>query len=108
MKIIAMGSAELMDGFALLGIETHADATADGIDALLTGLVRGREQALIFIQQDLMRANIPMIRQLRIQGSSILICEIPNLQATDDYRPEVEKLIARVLGPSVLENQLDQ
>jgi vacuolar-type H+-ATPase subunit F/Vma7 len=108
MKIIAMGSAVLMDGFSLLGIETHADATKDSIDALLTGLVRGREHALIFIQQDLMRANIPMIGQLRTQGGSILICEIPNLPATDDYRPEVEKLIARVLGPSVLEKQLEQ
>lgn len=108
MKIIAMGSAALMDGFALLGIETHADVSADSIDALLTGLVRGRERALIFIQQDLMSADIPMIQQLRIQGGSILICEIPNLQAAADYRPEVDKLIARVLGPSVLEKQLGQ
>jgi vacuolar-type H+-ATPase subunit F/Vma7 len=108
MKIIAMGSAALMDGFALLGIETHVDASADSIEALLSGLARGRERALVFIQQDLMDADIPMIRQLRMQGGSILICEIPRLQAADDYRPEVDKLIARVLGSSVLEKQLGQ
>jgi vacuolar-type H+-ATPase subunit F/Vma7 len=108
MKIIAMGSAALMDGFALLGIETHADATADEIDALLTRLSRARERALVFIQQDLMSADIPMVRQLRIQGGSILICEIPSLQAAGQYRPAVDQLITRVLGSTVLEKPLGE
>lgn len=107
MRIIALGSAALMDGFALLGIETHADLDADAIDALLTRLVRQRERALIYVQQDLISAEIPMIRQLRLQGGSILLCEIPNLHAVDDYQPEVEQLIGRVLGASMRETQLD-
>ncbi len=103
MRIIALGSAALMDGFALLGIETHADLDADAIDALLSRLQRRRERALIFIQQDLISAEIPMIRQLRLQGGSILLCEIPSLHAVDEYQPEVEQLIGRVLGASMRE-----
>ena len=106
MKIIALGSAALMDGFALLGIETHADLAPADIDELLSGLVRRRERALIYLQQDLMTDDIPMIRQLRSQGGAILICEIPSLRAAESYRPEVEKLIGRVLGSSMLEQSV--
>lgn len=106
MKIIAIGNSALMDGFALLGIETYADATADQINTVLTDLQRNRECALVYLQQNLMTAKIPMIQQLRLQGGSILICEIPELQTAVNYQPEVEKLIGRMLGKSVLETQL--
>ena len=72
----------------------------------LGALVHARKRALVFMQQDLMEADIPSVTQLRLQGGSILICEIPSLQAADDYRPQVDKLIKRVLGASVLEKQL--
>ena len=103
MQIIAIGDAALMEGYALLGIKTFPDGSAQQINAMLIELERSHERALVFIQQDLMHADIPMIQQLRSQGGSILICEIPKLVAVDDYQPEVEKLIARVLGVSVLE-----
>ena len=105
MKIIAVGSSELMDGFALLGIKNYADESAEVINAVLVELVRNRETALVFIQQDLVNADIPMVQQLRNQGGSILICEIPGLQAVQDYQPKVEQLIRRVLGSSVMENK---
>jgi len=108
MKIIAIGDPALMDGFALLGIQTYADESAEQTNAMLIELVRSRERALVFIQQDLMCADIPMIRQLRNQGGSILICEIPNLPAADDYQPAVEKLIGRVLGTAVLEKKVGE
>jgi vacuolar-type H+-ATPase subunit F/Vma7 len=105
MKIIAIGNSALMDGFALLGIKTYADETAATINAVLTELTRSHERALVFMQQDLMTAEIPMVQQLRIHGGSILICELPNLHTAHDYQPEVEKLIGRVLGSSVLERK---
>lgn len=106
MKIIAIGNAALMDGFALLGIETHANASAEEINTVLTELVNTRERALVYLQQDLISADIPIIQQLRLNGGSILICEIPDLQAATDYQPAVEKLITRVLGSSALEGQV--
>ncbi len=106
MRILAFGSAALMDGFALLGIETHADPDAEQIDDTLGNLVRTRERALVFMQQDLMDADIPSVEHLRLQGGSILIAEIPSLQAAGDYRPQVDNLIKRVLGAAVLEKQL--
>jgi len=106
MKIIAIGNAALMDGFALLGIKTYADASAEEINAVLTELMRKRERALVYLQQNLMSADIPMVQQLRTRGGLILICEIPDLHTAEDYQPEVEKLIGRVLGSSVLERKI--
>lgn len=103
MKIIAFGDAALMDGFALLGIQIQEDQSAAVIEATLQKLSRSRERALVFVQQDLMTAAIPMIAQLRRQGGSILICELPSLRAADQYRPAVEKLISRVLGSALTE-----
>jgi vacuolar-type H+-ATPase subunit F/Vma7 len=108
MKVIAFGDSALMDGFALLGIETHADESAQRIDSMLAELERNRERALVFMQQDLMTAEIPMIQQLRMQGGSILICEIPGLSAAADFQPSVEALIGRVLGSSVLEKKIGE
>ena len=106
MKIIAFGSSALMDGFALLGIETYPDVSNDTIEQVLGELSRNRERALVYLQQDLMQADIPIVSQLRGQGGNILICEIPGLHNVDDYRPQVETLIGRVLGTSTLERQL--
>ncbi len=104
MIILAMGSSELMDGFSLLGIKTYVDKSTDTINTVLSELKRNQQRALIFMQQNLINADIPMVKQLRESGGSILICEIPNLQEADDYQPAVEKLIKRVLGSSVMES----
>jgi len=103
MKIFAMGSAALMDGFALLGIQTYADPSAEMINDVLAGLKQRNERALVFMQQDLMKAEIPMVTRLRQRGGSILLCAIPHLDQADNYQPEVEQLIGRVMGQSVLE-----
>ena len=103
MKILAMGNSALMDGFSLLGITTYADEPGETINAVLSELERSQQRALVFMQQDLIYADIPMVKQIRQSGGSILICEIPNLQEADDYQPAVEKLIAQVLGASALE-----
>lgn len=92
-----------MDGFSLLGIKTYVDESTETIDRVLSELKRHQQRALIYMQQDLLNADIPMVKQLRESGGSILICEIPNLQEADGYQPAVEKLIGRVLGPAVLE-----
>ena len=94
-----------MDGFSLLGIKTYADESIEVINSVLSELKRNQQRALIFMQQDLINAEIPLINQIRQSGGSILICEIPNLQEADDYQPAVEKLIGRVLGSSALEQE---
>lgn len=108
MEIIAIGSRELMDGFALLGIRTYVDPEAAEIDELLAELKHKRERALVYIQQNMIGDDTPIVQKLRLEGGSILICEIPPLGGAAEYRPQVEKLIRRVLGSSMLEDSVER
>jgi vacuolar-type H+-ATPase subunit F/Vma7 len=105
MRIIALGSQALAEGFALLGAETHADATPEDVERVLKGLVRAREKALVFIEHTLARADIPSLGQVRREGGRIVVSEVPPLHTPADYRPPVEELVTRVLGPSALEER---
>ena len=107
MKILAMGNSALMDGFSLLGIKTYVDESPENLNEILSELQHSQQRALVYMQQNLMNAEIPMLKEIRQSGGSILICEIPNLQEADDYQPAVEQLIRRVLGSSALEKGND-
>jgi vacuolar-type H+-ATPase subunit F/Vma7 len=101
MRIIAIGHQELMDGFALLGIETHVDLDAKGVEDLLNGLIRGRKRALVYLQQNLVDMNLPVIKKLRGEGGDILISVIPDILSADGYQAPVDQLISRVLGQNM-------
>ena len=98
MRVLAMGHSALMDGFALLGMETWPDAGVEEVDQLLKELLRNKERAMIYLQSDLARADSKMLQMIRNEGGDVLVCEIPDLLSADEYRAPVEQLIARVLG----------
>lgn len=103
MRQLAFGNSELMDGFALLGIETYPDISISQIEKILTQLVHNKERALIYIQQDLAQAEMTILDQIRSEGGNILISEIPDILSADGYQAPVDRLIARVLGTSAVE-----
>lgn len=90
-----------MDGFALLGIETHADISLQELDGLLTDLHRSKQRALVYLQQDLADSDLPILHLLRSEGGNILISVVPDLLSADDYHAPVDQLISRVLGQNV-------
>jgi vacuolar-type H+-ATPase subunit F/Vma7 len=101
MRIIAIGHQALMDGFALLGVETHVDLNEQGVDKLLTGLIRSRQRALVYLQQNLVDMDLPVIKKLRGEGGDILISVIPDILSADGYQAPVDQLISRVLGQNM-------
>jgi len=103
MRMVAMGNSELMDGFALLGMETYADADVADVEQLLKQLTRSKQRALIYLQQDLAQADLPILQQIRSEGGNILISEIPDLLSAHEYQAPVDKLISRVLGVSAVQ-----
>ncbi len=98
MRLLAIGSQALMDGFALLGIETYTDPDLKEIEKLLEGLSRNKERALIYMQQNLVEADLPILHKLRDEGGYILISEIPDILSAEGYEAQVDHLIKRVLG----------
>ena len=105
MRMLAAGSEALMDGFSLLGIETHADIDAQQLESLLNEILQQQERTLIYLQQDLAQAEIPLLQQIRKEGGSILISELPQLHQPDQRNATIDSLITRVMGANALELQ---
>jgi len=104
MKLIFMGSQALAQGFALLGFETFSNANAETVESELSKLLNSKESALVFIEDSLTRQPGPSFLRARTEVAEIIITEIPPLNAPNDYHSSVEELVARVLGPSVLDS----
>ncbi len=105
MRIIAMGSQALIEGFGLLGFETHTNAKPEDVERILTELLRTKEKALVFLEHGLARCGTACLERVRREGGQIVVTEVPPLHAPKDYRPPVEDLVTRVLGPSALEDR---
>jgi len=104
MRIIAVGSQPLMDGFALLGIETHVDLDSTALEALLVSIVSSQQRTLIYLQQDMLDHDIPILNQIRSEGGSILISEVPSLHEPENRQASIDLLISKTIGASALEN----
>ena len=105
MKLIFMGSHALAEGFALLGFETFPNATTDMVEDILAELLKNKEKALVFLEDQLTQQQGSTFLRARSEAAGIIITEIPPLNAPETYRPSVEELVARVLGPAVLDNK---
>ncbi len=99
-----MGNSALMDGFALLGMETFPDATVAEVEQLLTQLSHSKERALIYLQQDLAQADLPILQLIRNEGGNILVSEIPDILSANNYQAPVDQLLRRVLGSSSVQD----
>lgn len=99
-----MGNSALMDGFALLGMETFPDATVAEVEQLLTQLSHNKERALIYLQQDLAQADLPILQLIRNEGGNILVSEIPDILSAHNYQAPVDQLLRRVLGSSAVQD----
>lgn len=100
---LALGSAALVDGFALIGFEIHPDATAQQLETVLQDLVQSGEQALVFVESGLASCDCAVLERIRTELVRIVVVEIPPLNAPQDYHPPLEQLVRSVLGPSALE-----
>jgi vacuolar-type H+-ATPase subunit F/Vma7 len=97
-RIVALGQAPLMHGFALLGIDTRADASAADLEALLAELWRAGSHALVLVEQPLAAAGGPWLARVRQEAARIVIAEIPSLHAPQTYAPAVDALVRTRLG----------
>lgn len=104
-RMIALGSAALMEGFELIGFETFPDPEPETIEQLFHELLRKQQAALVVIERRL--AEQPGRHLLRAQreGGRIVITEIPEIHLSSGYHSRVESLVQSILGQSALEVQ---
>jgi vacuolar-type H+-ATPase subunit F/Vma7 len=104
-RLIALGSAVLMEGFELIGFETFPDPAPETLDNLFQELLRKQQAALVVIEQSLTRNPGRHLLRAQREGGRIVITEIPELHQSGDYHSRVESLVQSILGPSALEVQ---
>ncbi len=102
-RMIAIGSAALVEGFALVGFEIYPDAGEKELELVLNELVRHNAKALVLLESDLARCDCPVLQYIRSEYVRVVVVEIPQLHAPCDFHPQVEQLVLSVLGPEALE-----
>jgi len=102
-RMLAFGSAPLVEGFALIGFEAYPDASPELLEQTLARLHRSNATALVLVEHQLARSGGEWFRRLRNEGGRIVITEVPPLHAPADYHPAVEDLVTEVLGEQALE-----
>jgi len=104
-RMIALGSAALMEGFELIGFETIPEPSPETVERLFQELLRQQQSALVVIEHRLaQQAGRHLLRAQR-EGGRIIITEIPELHLSGCYHTRVESLVLSTLGPAALEIQ---
>lgn len=104
-RMIALGSAALMEGFALIGFETHVDPAPEEIERLMRDLLRTQQSALVVIEQSLAAKPGRQLLRAQNEGGRIVITEIPELHLPESYHSRVETLVQQSLGAGALESK---
>lgn len=104
-RMIALGSAALMEGFALIGFETHVDPAPEEVDGLMRDLLRTQQAALVVIEQQLTARPGRHLLRAQNEGGRIVITEIPELRQPENYHSRVETLVQQALGAGTLETE---
>jgi vacuolar-type H+-ATPase subunit F/Vma7 len=104
-RMIALGGAALMEGFALIGFETYADPQPDAVEKLLHELLRSQKPALLVIEHNLTQNPGRNLLRAQREGGRIVITEIPELRLSESYHSRVETLVRDILGSSALESK---
>lgn len=104
-RMIALGSAALMEGFGLIGFETYADPSPKTVEKLLEELLHNRRAALVVIEQSLAKNSDRCLLRAQRESGLIVITEIPEIRLSESYRSRVESLVESTLGPASLETQ---
>ncbi|WPL19521.1 hypothetical protein Thiowin_04652 [Thiorhodovibrio winogradskyi] len=102
-RMLFLGEQALADGFRLIGFETHPDPTPEEVDKRLRELQRERARAYVIVDDDLMRADIPGLQQVRREGGRIVVISVPRLQADPRLYSDVAARLSAMFGGSNLQ-----
>ena len=103
MRLVALGSPALIEGFALIGFETLPDSDSGNLERLLDQLAADRESAFLVIEHQLAEGNRSLLEQAHCRLPEVVIAEVPPLHAPKDYEPAIETMVRKLLGASALE-----
>ncbi|MEY6433555.1 V-type ATP synthase subunit F [Thioalkalicoccus limnaeus] len=99
-RLLFFGEDSLADGFRLIGFETYPDPIPADLERVFRDLLRARENAFVVIEDRLMQADIPILRQIRREGGRIVLMAIPPLREPPRLASEVADRLRAMFGAS--------
>ncbi len=103
-RILFLGEESLADGFRLIGFETHPNPAPETVDRILRDLRRNREKAFVIVDDEVMREEIPSLKQVRREGGRIVVISVPRLNAPPVLASEVANRLAALFGAATLQS----
>ena len=101
--MVALGSTELMKGFALIGFETIHDASVDDLKKTVDRLTKQCHRALLFVEHYLANEGRHILNPVMDEGGGIIIVEIPPITNPEALISVVSEKVTHRLGKNVLE-----
>lgn len=101
-RMLFLGEDSLADGFRLIGFETVPNPTPEEVERVLRELQRGRDNAFVILDDQVMRADIPALRQARREGGRIVVASVPALKDPLRLASDVADRLAAMFGSSNL------
>jgi vacuolar-type H+-ATPase subunit F/Vma7 len=97
-RMLFLGDDGLADGFRLIGFEVHASPKPDDVERMLRELQREREHAFVIVDDAIMRADIPALKQVLDEGGRIVVIAVPPLAAPAQLSSSVAERLAAMFG----------
>lgn len=107
-RVIVMGCAGLLEGFALLGFEVWPDAGESDVEQVILELLENKQKAFVMLESYLAHFQSPLLKRIRESGGDIIVMEIPSFTAPDEYHPVIDSLILQALGPNALDKDAEE
>jgi len=101
-SLLALGSAELMKGFALIGFETIADADINDLRKTIDRLTRKKQRALLIVEHYLAKEGHKLLQPIFAEGGGIVVVEVPPITSPEDLVSVVSEKVKNRLGDTAL------
>lgn len=98
MKLLVIGSAPAVWGFALAGVDGQVITTADSLAATLDEVRQDADLGIILITSDVVDLARERINNLMAKGTLPLIVEIPGPEGPSSSRPSIHETLRRTIG----------
>jgi vacuolar-type H+-ATPase subunit F/Vma7 len=106
--MLFLGDESLAVGFRLIGFETYPDPAPEDVDRIFRELKRGRANAFVIVDDRIMQAGIPALKEVRDEGGRIVVAAVPPLKAPPKLASDVADRLQAMFGSSNIMGQTNR
>jgi vacuolar-type H+-ATPase subunit F/Vma7 len=97
-RMLFLGDDSLADGFRLIGFETFPNPQPGDVDKLFRDLLKAGDKAFVIVDDELMRAEVPSLQQVRAEGGRIVVASVPRLREPSRLASDVADRLDAMFG----------